>query len=495
MNFNSIIIITTFSIYLISMLIIGLIFYKKTENISDYVLGGRKMNSWVTALSSQASDMSGWLLMGLPGYAYLAGMESIWIAIGLGVGTYLNWKFIAKRLRRYTEIAGDSITLSVFFENRFRDKSKVLRIVSALFILIFFLIYTSSGLVAGGKLFNSVFNIKYEYALSIGALVIIGYTFLGGFMAVSWTDFFQGTIMFFAIIIVPLVAVNNVGGIGATIDHLKATNIELLNPFTGTDGSIISMVSIISLLAWGLGYFGQPHILCRFMAISSAEKIKKARTIAMIWVVVSLVAAVLVGIIGIAFATDALQGTASETIFIVMVNKLFPSAIAGILLSAILAAIMSTADSQLLVTASALTEDVYKVLLRRSATNKELLTVSRITVIVVALIAYILALNPENSVLDLVSYAWAGFGAAFGPIVIVSLFWKRMTRNGALSGMILGGITVLLWKQLEGGIFELYEIVPGFIIAMLAIFIVSMLDKKPCQEIIDEFEKVQDSNI
>lgn len=472
------------------MLIIGIVFYKKTENISDYVLGGRKMSSWVTALSSQASDMSGWLLMGLPGYAYLAGMESIWIAIGLGVGTYLNWKFIAKRLRRYTEIAGDSITLSVYFENRFRDESKILRIISALLILIFFLIYTSSGLVAGGKLFNTVFNIKYEYALSIGALVIIGYTFLGGFMAVSWTDFFQGIIMFFAIIIVPLAAVINVGGIGTTIDHLKITNIELLNPFTGTDGSIISLVSIISLLAWGLGYFGQPHILCRFMAISSAEKIKKARTIAMIWVVVSLVAAVLVGIIGIAFTTEALQGNGSETIFIVMVNRLFPSAIAGILLSAILAAIMSTADSQLLVTASALTEDVYKVLLKREATNRELLSVSRITVIVVALLAYILALNPESSVLDLVSYAWAGFGAAFGPVVILSLFWKRMTKNGALFGMLLGGTTVLVWKQLEGGIFELYEIVPGFIIALVAIFVVSILDKKPNQEIIDEFEKV-----
>lgn len=492
---DSIIILFTFTIYLICMLFIGIIFYKKTEDISDYVLGGRKLNSWVTAISAQASDMSGWLLMGLPGYAYLAGMESIWIAIGLGLGTYLNWKLIAQRLRRYTEIAGDSITLSVYFENRFRDKSKLLRVVSALFILIFFLIYTSSGLVAGGKLFNTVFNIKYEYALTIGALVIISYTFLGGFMAVSWTDFFQGSIMFFAIIIVPLTAIVNVGGIGNTLDHLKQVNVELLNPFTTLDGSMISAISIISLMAWGLGYFGQPHILSRFMAISSSKKIKKARNIAMIWVVVSLVAAVLVGIIGIAFTTEVLQGNESESIFIVMISKLFPSVIAGILLSAILAAIMSTADSQLLVTASALTEDIYKAVFKRNATSKELLRVSRITVIAVALIAYVLALNPNNSVLDLVSYAWAGFGAAFGPVVILSLFWKRMTRNGALAGMILGGITVLVWKQLEGGIFELYEIVPGFLIALAAIYIFSIFDKEPSQEIIEEFEKVQVSDI
>ncbi len=495
MDINNLIIIITFAMYLIGMLSIGVFFYKKTEDLSDYVLGGRGLNSWVTALSSQASDMSGWLLMGLPGYAYLSGMESIWIAIGLGIGTYFNWKIIARRLRKYTEIAGDSITLSVYFENRFRDKTKMLRVVSAFFILIFFLIYTSSGLVAGGKLFNTVFGIKYEYALTIGALVIILYTFLGGFMAVSWTDFFQGSIMFFAIVIVPAWGISKVGGIGTTINELKAINAELLNPFTGTDGATISLISIVSLLAWGLGYFGQPHILARFMAIRSSDKIKKARIIAMIWVAISLGAAVLVGVVGRVFVTETLQGNSSETIFMVMVNKMFPAVIAGIFLAAILAAIMSTADSQLLVTASALTEDVYKALIKKDATQNELVWISRITVVLVAIIAYILALNPNNSVLDLVAYAWAGFGAAFGPVVILSLFWKRMTRNGALAGMVIGGITVLIWKQLEGGIFDLYEIVPGFVFGLFAIYVVSIIDNEPSKEIIKEFESVQHSNI
>lgn len=481
----------TFAVYLFFMLAIGIRFYKRTDSLSDYVLGGRQLNSWVTALSSQASDMSGWLLLGLPGYAYLSGLESIWIAIGLGIGTYLNWKVVAKRLREYTEIAGDSITLSVYFENRFRDKSKTLRTVSAIFILIFFLFYTSSGLVAGGKLFSIVFGISYVNALTIGTIVIISYTFLGGFMAVSWTDFFQGMIMLFAILIVPITGINIVGGLTSTIKNIININPELINPFTSTDGNFLGIISIISLLAWGLGYFGQPHILVRFMAIKSSNEIRKARKIAMTWVIISLLCAILIGIVGRVFLSENLNGNTSETVFMIMVNNIFPTVIAGILLAAILAAIMSTADSQLLVTASALTEDIYKALLRKKASEKELIWVSRGTVILVSIIAYILALNPDSSVLDLVSYAWAGFGAAFGPVVILSLFWKRMTKLGALGGMICGGITVIIWKNIEGGIFNLYEIVPGFILSIIVIVVISILDKEPSKEIIEEFEKVK----
>lgn len=486
---KNIIILITFIIYLCVMLGIGIFFYKTTKSAEDFFLGGRQLNGWVTSLSAQASDMSGWLLLGLPGYAYLSGMEAIWIALGLGIGTYLNWKFIAKRLRNYTEIAGDSITLSDYFENRFRDKTKVLRVVSAFFILIFFLIYTASGFVAGGKLFHTVFGIPYIWALTIGVVVVISYTFLGGFMAVCWTDFVQGMLMLFAILVVPLVGIKLVGGPGMTVDVLRNMNPELLNPFTDSTGKAITLISVISLMAWGFGYFGQPHILVRFMAVKSSQEIKKARSVAMVWVILSLGAAILVGIAGRAYIAKPLEGVASETIFMVMVNDIFPAAMAGILLSAILAAIMSTADSQLLVTSSAISEDFYKALFRPKASDKELLWVSRLTVIGVAIIAYIFAMNPESSVLDLVSYAWAGFGAAFGPLVILSLYWKRMTRNGALAGMISGGVTVLIWKQLSGygGIFSLYEIVPGFFISLIAIVIFSLLEKQSSEEIDKEF--------
>lgn len=492
---SSIGIILTFVVYLMFMLGIGLMYYNRTSNLSEYVLGDRKLNSWVTALSSQASDMSGWLLMGLPGYAYASGVEAIWIALGLAVGTYLNWRFVAKRLRQYTEIAGNSITLSSYLQNRFKDKSKILRITSAVIILVFFTIYTVSGFVAGGKLFSTVFNVPYIYALSIGAVVIIGYTFLGGFMAVCWTDFFQGMLMFFAVLIVPITCMQILGGYNFTIEKLSIINPQLLNPFTSADGNTLSLITVVSLLAWGLGYFGQPHILARFMAIKSSDQIKKARIIAMIWVIVSLGAAVLVGVVGRAYLTETLEGTGVETVFMVMVNITFPTIIAGILLAAILAAVMSTADSQLLVTASALTEDIYRALIRKNAQDKELVWVSRITVILIAVIAYVLALNPESSVLTLVSYAWAGFGAGFGPTIVMSLIWKRMTRNGALAGMVVGGAVVLIWQQLSGGIFELYEIVPGIIFSTLAVIIVSIIDKKPSKEIIEEFESVNTSNI
>lgn len=488
-------IIIAFGLYLLFVLGVGLFFFRKTTGISEYILGGRQLNSWVTSLSAQASDMSGWLLLGLPGAAYLNGFEASWIAIGLACGTYLNWKFIAKRLRKYTQIAGDSLTLSDFLENRFEDKSKLLRLISAIFIIIFFIFYTASGFVAGGKLFSTVFGLSYLSALTIGVFFVVSYTFLGGFLAVCWTDFFQGLLMLFAIIIVPLTGMKILGGPGETINLLADINPELLNPFTSIDGQAISLIALISLIAWGLGYFGQPHILVRFMAIRSSQEIKQARIIAMVWVVLSLSAAVLVGVVGRVYLSETLQGPASETVFMLMVNDIFPTLFAGFLLAAILSAIMSTADSQLLVSASAITEDFYKAFLKRNASEEELVWIGRLAVIFVSIIAFILALEPDSSILDLVAYAWAGFGASFGPAIIFSLFWSRMTRNGALAGMITGGITVIIWKQLEGGIFQLYEIVPGFIFSVLAILIVSLLDKKPSEKIINQFHEVNISDI
>lgn len=482
-------IILVFALYLLFMISIGVLYYRKTENLADYILGGRKLNSWVTALSSQASDMSGWLLLGLPGYAYLAGMEAIWIGIGLAVGTYLNWKFVAKKLRQYTQVAGDAITIPVYFENRFRDDTHALRIISAILILVFFLLYTSSGLVAGGKLFNTVFEIPYQQALLIGALVIISYTFLGGFMAVCWTDFFQGMLMVCAIVLVPAAAIKGIGGYGSTVDLIQTIDPQLLNPWTALAGGAIPL---ISNLAWGFGYFGMPHILVRFMAIESPDKIKQARIIAMVWVVISLIFAVVVGIVGRAYLYPEFLGDGgSETIFMVMVNSMFTPVIAGILLAAILAAIMSTADSQLLVAASAFTEDIYRIVMKKDASEKELVWLGRLAVIAISAIAYMIARDPNNSVMGLVSYAWAGFGAAFGPIIIFSLFWKRTTRNAALGGMISGGLMVILWKQLSGGIFDLYEIVPGFILSCIVIYVVTILDKEgPSEEIQKEFDRV-----
>jgi sodium/proline symporter len=485
----------SFLLYLAGMLAIGWIYYGRTKNLPDYVLGGRRLNTWVAAMSAQASDMSGWLLLGLPGYAYLAGLESIWIAVGLIVGTYMNWRFVAKRLRKYTEIAGDSITLSDYLENRFNDRSKALRIVSALFILVFFLIYTSSGFVAGAKLFSTVFGISYVTALVIGVLVIISYTFLGGFMAVSWTDFFQGTIMFLAIVTVPLLGLRGAGGFGSAVAAIREGNQQFLDSLTAVDGASLSAVAVISLLAWGLGYFGQPHILARFMAIRTSAQITRARQIAMTWVIISLACAVAVGLVGRAYLGDALVDGTSETVFMVMVDAVVPPLLAGFLLAAILAAIMSTADSQLLVTSSALSEDFYRVLFRKRASDRELVWIGRLSVVCVAIIAFLIAMDPKSSVLSLVAYAWGGFGATFGPIMILSLFWKRMTRNGALAGLITGGLTVLIWKQLSGGLFDLYEIVPGFVLSVVVITLVSLLGKEPDRAVKEQFERVGISEI
>lgn len=486
-------VIVAFAVYLAAMMLIGVYYYNKTKNMSEYILGGRQLNAWVTSMSAEASDMSGWMLMGLPGYAYVSGLEAGWIALGLILGTWANWQFIAIRLRKYTQIANDSLTMPDYFQNRFRDNSQLLRVISAIFILIFFLIYTSSGFVASGKLFNTVFGLPYTTSLVIGAFVVVFYTFLGGFMAVCWTDFIQGVMMFFAVLIVPITAMQLTGGPAVTYSALYSLNTELFNPFTSIDGKPLSLIAIVSLMAWGLGYFGQPHILVRFMAVHSSTELRKATRIAMTWVILSLTAAVAIGMVGRIFLSQPLTGSATETVFLVMTDHLFSSFVAGLILSAVLAAIMSTASSQLLVTASAISQDFYKALIRKNAGQTELVWVSRLTVIIVSIIAVVLGLNPDNLILDMVAYAWAGFGAAFGPALVMSLFWKRMTRNGALAGIIVGGITVLVWKQFAW--FGLYEIVPGFLLSVLAIYIVSLMDKPPTREIAEEFETVNTSTI
>ena len=474
-------------LYCAVMLAIGIYYCRRMRSVSDYILGSRSLGTWVTSMSAEAADMSGWLMLGLPGYAYCAGMQAGWIALGLIIGTYINWKAVAGRLRTYTQVANDSLTLPDYLQNRFRDSSHALRVVSAIFILIFFLLYTSSGFVAGGKMFHAVFHVPYFWAMLLGALVIVFYTFLGGFMAVCWTDFVQGVMMFFAILIVPIAGIALLGGPSPTFTALERVSGEFLDPFTASEGRKLSLVAIISLMAWGLGYFGQPHILIRFMAIKSAKLISQARRIAMVWVVLSLTAAVAVGMVGRVFLRETLQGTASETVFIVMTDRIFTSFFAGLVFSAVLAAIMSTASAQLLVTSSAVSQDLYKALIHKKAGEQELLRVSRCAVIMVAVIAVVFGANPENRVLDLVAYAWAGFGAAFGPAILVSLYWKRMTGNGALAGIVAGGITVLVWKQF--GWFGLYEIVPGFVLSVIAIFVVSLIDKAPSEEILREFEQ------
>ncbi|MEQ5834479.1 sodium/proline symporter PutP [Marinobacter sp. NFXS9] len=476
----------TFIVYILLMLAIGYIAWKRTSNLSDYVLGGRSLGPLPSALSAGASDMSGWLLLGLPGYAYAAGYEAIWIAVGLLVGTWLNWLIVARRLRTYSMAAGDSLTLPSYFENRFEDTSRLLRIISAFFILLFFLFYTSSGLVAGGKLFETVFGINYTTAVIIGTVAVVSYTFFGGFLAVVWTDVIQGLLMFAALLIVPIMAINADGGWSATEAAMTAKNPEFLSAFTSSDGGAMTTLAILSLLGWGLGYFGQPHILARFKAIRSESDIPAARRIAVIWSGLGLFGALLVGFAAIGYFETPLED--GEKAFMLLVNALFNPFVAGILLAAILAAIMSTADSQLLVSSSALAEDFYKALFRREATQNELVWVGRFAVFGIAVVACLLAFDPDSKVLELVSYAWAGFGAAFGPALILSLFWKRMTRLGALAGIIVGGVTVVVWGNLSGGILDLYEIIPGFLFATIAIVVVSLATPEPSKSIQDGFD-------
>ncbi|MGE4373930.1 MAG: sodium/proline symporter PutP [Xanthobacter sp.] len=482
----------TFVVYLVAMLAIGIAAYRLTSTLSDYILGGRRLGPGVAALSAGASDMSGWLLLGLPGAVFASGINQMWIGIGLTFGAFLNWWFIAGRLRIYTEKASDSLTIPDFFENRFRDRSRMLRVISAAVILLFFTFYTSSGLVAGAKLFQSSFDMSYQSALWVGAIVIISYTFLGGFLAVSWTDFVQGILMFLALCAVPVVTIMEVGGWNETVTRVAAVDPSYLDAFSG-----MTFMGIVSLLAWGLGYFGQPHILARFMALRSANDVPKARFIGMGWMVVSLFGSIFTGFVGIAYLSQGNPLGDEEQVFIVLTNVLFHPVIAGILMAAILAAIMSTIDSQLLVASSAITEDFYKQLFRRNAGDLELVWIGRLSVLAIALLAIWMASDPERSVLDLVSYAWAGFGGAFGPIIILSLTWERLSRNGALLGIIVGALTVVIWGNISGGefaggIFDIYEILPAFILCGATAIIVSLFGSKVSPEVHEEFLSVKE---
>ena len=475
----------TFIVYFVLLLSIGFYFYRKSVSIEDYLLGGRRMGAWVTALSAQASDMSGWLLMALPGAIYLGGMASIWIAIGLFAGTVLNWKLVSGRLRVYTQKT-DTITLPCFFEQRFGDPTGLLRVVSAIIILLFFTIYASAHLQATGHLLESTFGIQYGTAVIIGGSIIIAYTFLGGFLAVCWTDLFQGSLMVLALIVVPAVAYLKVGG-AETISHamkLKEISTSLL-PAKGTAG----LLAIVSMMAWGLGYFGQPHILTRFMSVKSIAKLPGSMTIAIVWVFISLVGAVIVGFVGIGMFDNLAAEGEHEKVFIYMISKVMHPWLAGIMLAAILSAIMSTIDSQLLVSSSALTEDFYLKAIKKNATEKEVILVGRICVIIISVVALTLALRPSDTILRIVAYAWGGFGAAFGPLVLFGLFSKKTGWQSALAGMVMGTVVLIVWKQVGLGEY-MYEIVPGFIANCLTILLVNIAIGQKDEKILTQFEEV-----
>ncbi|OTY89383.1 sodium/proline symporter [Bacillus thuringiensis serovar subtoxicus] len=480
-------IMVSLAIYMAGMLYIGYWSYKKTSDLSDYMLGGRGLGPAVTALSAGASDMSGWMLMGLPGAMYATGLSSVWIAIGLLIGAYANYLIIAPRLRTYTEVANDSITIPDFLENRFKDRTKILRFVSAIVILVFFTFYASAGLVSGGRLFENSFNLDYKIGLFVTVGVVVAYTLFGGFLAVSWTDFVQGCIMFIALVLVPIVAFTDVGGVTETFNTIKQVDASHLDMFKGT-----TILGIISFLAWGLGYFGQPHIIVRFMAITSIKDLKTSRRIGIGWMTISIIGAMLTGLIGIAYyAKNNATLQDPEMVFVTFSNILFHPYITGFLLSAILASIMSSISSQLLVISSAVTEDFYKTFFRRNASDKELVFIGRLSVLVVAMIAVVLAYHPSDTILTLVGYAWAGFGSAFGPAILLSLYWKRTNKWGVLAGMIVGAVVVIAWVQIPSLKAIMYEMVPGFFCSLLTVIVVSLLTKEPVKAVHREFNEME----
>lgn len=507
--------IVAFGLYALIMLAIGIWGFLKSKSSKDYFLGGRQLGSWTTAISAQASDMSGWLLMGLPGSVLVGGMTESWIAIGLFIGTYLNWLIIAKRLRKMSYAAGDAITIPEYLQKRFFTKSPVVRLICAVIIFFFFLIYTASAFNGGAQLFTFVFadlGVTYRQALTIGALVIISYTFLGGFLAVCWTDVIQGMLMFAALVVVPIVVMVKVPDLGAAFQNALSETTEICGnqitdyywSFVRSPSGDLAVTTIVSGLAWGLGYFGMPHILVRFMAIRSSDLIKKSRIIATIWVFVTLAAAVFVGGLGMMYLHDPQNADLlaafnemgnKEKIFMFLSSSLLPAMIVGIILAAILAAIMSTADSQLLVTSSAVTNDMFK-LFKKNASEKALMWISRGTVIVVAVIAYLIALDEKSTVMGLVSYAWAGLGAAFGPVMILSLFWRRMTMPGAVAGIAVGGVSVVIWENVK--VFQdthVYSLLPAFVLAMLAVIIVSLVTKVDKAQVEDLFKRASAQDI
>lgn len=494
-------------VYLAGMLGIGVWCSKRNNTVDDFYLGGRKLGPFVTAMSAEASDMSSWLLMGLPGVAYLTGIaDAGWTAIGLAIGTYVNWLIVAKRIRRYTVVANNSITLPDFFKNRYRDDSNALLLIAALIIVIFFIPYTASGFAACGKLFSTLFGVNYVTAMIISAIVIVGYTATGGFLAASTTDFIQSIVMSIALIIVLVFGINVAGGWDAVManaqsleGYLSFTNIH--DPVTGTS-SPYGIINMCSMLAWGLGYFGMPHILLRFMAIEDEKKLSLSRRVATTWVVISLTVGVLIGIVGLAMtkagAVEQLVGSDSETIIVRTADLLSQHSfvvalLAGVILAGILASTMSTADSQLLAASSSVSQNILRGTFGIKMTSKQEMLAARGTLLAISVIAAFLAKNPDSSVFTIVSFAWAGFGATFGPVVLFSLFWKRTNRNGALAGLVAGGIMVFVWKYLVrpmGGLWNIYELLPAFIVACVAIVVVSLATKEPSKEIVEEFEKV-----
>ena len=498
---------TVIVIYLIAMVAIGVYFSAKNKDVSDFYLGGRKLGPIVTAMSAEASDMSSWLLMGLPGLAYLSGCADVgWTAIGVAIGTYLNWLFVAKRLRRYTA-KNNSITLPEFFSKRYRDNSHAILAFSAIFIVIFFVPYTASGFSACGKLFATLFDIPYAPAMIASAIIIVAYTALGGFLAASTTDLIQSIIMTLALVVVVVFGVNIAGGMDAVMKNANAldgymTMFSTHDPVTGSS-SPYSALTIASTLAWGLGYFGMPHILLRFMGIEDENKLKLSRRIASVWVVISMFIAILIGIIGLSMtkvgAIEVLEGKSQAETLIIKIAMLLSEhgilaiIMAGLILAGILACTMSTADSQLLAAASSVSQNLLKECFGMKLSEKASMRVARLTVIAISVVGVIIAWNPDSSVFNIVSFAWAGFGASFGPLMLFSLFWKRTTREGALSGMIVGGIMVFVWKYLIaplGGVLGIYELLPAFICSCITIVVVSLLTPAPSKEIVEEFESV-----
>lgn len=488
-------------IYLIMMIIVGIICSKKNENVDDFYLGGRKLGPFVTAMSAEASDMSGWLLMGLPGLVYLCGIaEATWTAIGLAVGTYLNWLIVAKRLRNYSSKI-NAITIPDFFSKRYKDNTHILMCAAAILIIIFFIPYTASGFSTCGKLFSSLFEIDYHVAIVVSAIIIVLYTTLGGFLAASTTDFIQSIIMSIALVVVLAFGISVAGGWNAVVDNAKSiTDYLSLTATTDGAGNSVSFggMSIVSTLAWGLGYFGMPHILLRFMAVENPKKIKISRRVASVWVVIAMSVAIIIGMVGLGMskAEPSMILQDSETVIVAIAGLLskygvFFALLAGVILAGILASTMSTADSQLLAAASAISQDIMVGTFKLKVTEKTKMIAARLTCIAIAVLGVVFAWDPDSSVFRIVSFAWAGFGASFGPLMLFSLFWKRTNKWGAIAGMVSGGVTVIAWHYAQGGIFSLYELLPAFIVSSVFIVVVSLLTGKPSKEIEEEFESAK----
>ncbi len=517
MDSSTIQILVAMIVYMAAVIVIGIVFAKRANaNSENYFIGGRSLGPWVTAMSAEASDMSGWLLMGLPGVAYWCGLaDAFWTALGLAVGTYFNWLITSRRLRRYSIKANNSFTLPEFFSNRFKEKNGVIKILAALFILVFFTVYASSCFVTCGKLFSTLFGTSYQSMMILGAVFVLIYTFLGGFLAESASDFMQGIVMIIALATVVILGTINAGGVGAIIENandipgfleffglaspvLDDTATQVVAdgvPVWASEAAPYGILTVFSMMAWGLGYFGMPQVLLRFMAIRKEDELKRSRRIAMVWVIISLAAAVFIGILGRQlFPVAHLTKSGAENIFITLSTKLLPPLLAGFVMAGILAATISSSDSYLLIAASALAKDIYHGIVKKKATDKQVMLVTRITLLVIALIAMLFALDEKSVIFGIVSFAWAGFGATFGPLMLFSLFWKRTTKAGAIAGMIGGAGMVFLWNLVIselGGIFAIYELLPAFIFSSILIVVVSLLTPKPSAEIQQEFDEVK----